>query len=420
MRLTILLLALFAAPVVVKAVTIDLVPIGNPANPADVQAMFSAGRVDYAFELGKYEVTNSQYVDFLNAVDPAGANTLGLYNDQMSSSSRGGVNFSAAAASGQKYAVKAGRATNPVVFVSFYDAARFTNWLQNGQGNGNTEDGAYELSGGTPIPGNGEALTRKVTAAWCLPNFDEWYKAAYHKNDGVTNHYWDYATASDAIPTSDQPPGVAPNQANSANFKRDDNLANGINDGYAVTGSSALVAGTNYLTNVGAYTIADSAYGTFDQNGNVWEWTDTSLGIFPARLIGGGSWFNEAPLLASDSQSNTQSSGEFDTIGFRVARVPPGALPGDYNGNGTVDAADYAIWRNTLGSTTDLRADGDDTGDSHLIIDQADYDFWKANFGETTGTAAVATHSVPEPATLMLMFSVLTFSSACRNRSLTL
>jgi hypothetical protein len=50
---------------------------------------------------------------------------------------------------------------------------------------------------------------------------------------------------------------------------------------------------------------------------------------------------------------------------------------GDYNNNSIVDAADYTIWRDTLGSTTDLRADGDQNGS----IAQADYDFWKVRFG---------------------------------------
>ena len=59
---------------------------------------------------------------------------------------------------------------------------------------------------------------------------------------------------------------------------------------------------------------------------------------------------------------------------------------GDYNGNGIVDAADYTIWRDTLGSTTDLCANGDNTGASAGVIDQADYTFWKSKFGATSGS----------------------------------
>jgi hypothetical protein len=55
------------------------------------------------------------------------------------------------------------------------------------------------------------------------------------------------------------------------------------------------------------------------------------------------------------------------------------ALVGDYNHDGHVDAADYTVWQDTKGSTTDLRADGNRDG----VVDQADYDLWKANFNAT-------------------------------------
>ncbi|MEX0642337.1 MAG: alkaline phosphatase family protein [Pirellulales bacterium] len=55
------------------------------------------------------------------------------------------------------------------------------------------------------------------------------------------------------------------------------------------------------------------------------------------------------------------------------------ALAGDYNLDGSVDAADQVIWQETDGSATDLRADGNRDG----RVDQADYDLWKAHFGQT-------------------------------------
>jgi hypothetical protein len=77
--------------------------------------------------------------------------------------------------------------------------------------------------------------------------------------------------------------------------------------------------------------------------------------------------------------------------------------PGDYNGDGTVDAADYTVWRNTLGSADDLRADGN--GD--LVIDSGDYDMWRAAFGATydfaLDAAGAATATVPEPAAILLL-----------------
>ena len=102
-----------------------------------------------------------------------------LYNTFMSTDANGGINFNAGSADGSKYEIKLGRDNNPVVYVSFFDAMRFTNWLQNGQGSGSTESGVYTI-------GNGVNETRNPSAAYFVPSEDEWYKAAYHKNDGVT------------------------------------------------------------------------------------------------------------------------------------------------------------------------------------------------------------------------------------------
>jgi hypothetical protein len=55
------------------------------------------------------------------------------------------------------------------------------------------------------------------------------------------------------------------------------------------------------------------------------------------------------------------------------------ALVGDFNLDGTVDAADEIIWKKTRGSTSNLQADGNHDG----RVDQADYDLWRAHFGET-------------------------------------
>jgi hypothetical protein len=74
-------------------------------------------------------------------------------------------------------------------------------------------------------------------------------------------------------------------------------------------------------------------------------------------------------------------------------------LPGDYNQNGTVDAADYTVWRDHLGSGTTL-ANDDTPG-----VDQDDYTRWKDNFGQTSGSgsAAKTNAAVPEPTTALLM-----------------
>lgn len=79
--------------------------------------------------------------------------------------------------------------------------------------------------------------------------------------------------------------------------------------------------------------------------------------------------------------------------------LPPVLLPGDYDNNGAVEAADYPIWRKNLGSTTPLP--NDPIGGT---IGPAQYDQWRSHFGDTAGNGRPlqASAVVPEPATLSL------------------
>jgi hypothetical protein len=92
-------------------------------------------------------------------------------------------------------------------------------------------------------------------------------------------------------------------------------------------------------------------------------------------------------------------------------------LPGDFNGDGIVDAADYTIWSDTLGSTTNLAADGNGNG----TIDAGDYTVWLSNFGRTLTSgsgATITTTTVPEPATWPMLLSALAAFIAFRTSSI--
>ena len=94
-----------------------------------------------------------------------------------------------------------------------------------------------------------------------------------------------------------------------------------------------------------------------------------------------------------------------------VLAVDGAGLAGDYNLNGTVDAADYVIWRKTLGQTgSGLAADGN--GDE--IIDTEDYDVWRVNFDRTAGGAAATSAIVPESETLLTLIIGIMAIVFCR------
>lgn len=86
-----------------------------------------------------------------------------------------------------------------------------------------------------------------------------------------------------------------------------------------------------------------------------------------------------------------------------VSIVTPG-LAGDFNGDGMVDAADYTVWRDNLGSDFDLNGNGDEVGGSAGIVDQADYALWKSSFGDSAGSGIglASGAAVPEPSAGLL------------------
>jgi formylglycine-generating enzyme len=281
---------------------ISTVSVGNLGNANDSTGF---GGVSYVYNIGTYEVTLNQYATFLNAV--AATDTYSLYNANMAAN----VNVAGITRSGVSgsytYAVT-GSGDRPVTYVSWFDAARFVNWLDTGT----TETGAYALNGAT----SGIIGSTMVGSGWRLPTESEWYKAAY---GGAGNTYSTYATGANVAPDS-RPPNSS--FQNSANYYFNDSLGNGYNGGYAVNNSTAQPTGSA-ITDGGSYTLANSFYGTFDQNGNAAEWTDGVSGS--QKVIRGGSWGDSN--LSSSSRGGNLPGGENQFTGFRVLDVPePGVI----------------------------------------------------------------------------------------------
>ena len=308
------------------AVDIETVPVGNVGNAGEWSGESYGGQgpdricgaVDYEYRIGKYEVTAGQYIVFLNAV--AKTDTYGLYNQDMWSNSYGCGIQQSGSSGDYRYSVTWDYANRPVNYVSWGDAARFANWLSNGQPTGTqgpltTENGSYYLNGAvtiTPLL----AVTRIAdqdripgNKYWFVPTEDESYKAAYHKNDGMTGNYWDYPTSTDSVPSNDV---VDPDSGNNANF----------ND------SGFTIGSPYYRTPAGEFENSDSPYGTFDQAGNVWEWNEALVYGF-YRGVRGGAFDNngDEALLAGSRAGYNDPADEREVIGFRVSQIPePAAL----------------------------------------------------------------------------------------------
>jgi hypothetical protein len=129
------------------AVSIDFVTVGNAGKPADTSGY---GAVAYEYKIAKNETTIGQYVEFLNAV--ARTDAYGLYNPLIGTNrNSSGITRSGAPGS-YTYNAVTGTANRPITYVSWFDAARFCNWMHNGQPAGlqtalTTESGAYSLLG---------------------------------------------------------------------------------------------------------------------------------------------------------------------------------------------------------------------------------------------------------------------------------
>ncbi|MBA4107402.1 MAG: hypothetical protein C0485_16820 [Pirellula sp.] len=253
------------------AFSIEFVAIGDPGNQADVSGFPNpAGRVDYAYRIGKYEIS----IDQVRKVAALGGPGITFfdwgYNDQW-----------------------------PAIDVNWLEAASFVNWL-NTQTN---SPPAYKFDArrdfqlwqpGDPgfDPGN---PYRNRLARYFLPSVDEWYKAAYY--DPAADVYYDYPTGSDAFPD-----GL--DRVNDPTF--DALFYEGYESRYP-----------HEVTNVGKL----SPYGTAGQGGSVFEWEETAADLVNSaplerRGVRGGEFSQSGVLLASTMRFGAPV---FEGIGFRVA-----------------------------------------------------------------------------------------------------
>jgi hypothetical protein len=281
------------------------------------------GAVPYKFDIGELEITTSQWVRFLNTVDPMGSNAHHLWDAAESASvwpKYGSINRDLRATPGQRYYISSpGWANRPYNQADFSRAARFINSLQNGEVlskkvttvttvtgttlktttytvrlSTNTETGMYTMSN--------PRATRNSSKGFALTSQNEWIKAAYFDpNGGGKFSYWDYPTNPGLFvncPVDDS--GCAEGeQPNAVEMGPDGNVSNAdeqpLASFEAVPGTAPDWCPVVYLTaeactkdapfppilpyngNVSpvGQALTRSPWGTLDQGGNVVETLDT-------------------------------------------------------------------------------------------------------------------------------------------------
>lgn len=345
-----------------------------PATPA---GCLSVGSVGYSYGIGELEVTVTQWVAFLNTVDPRGTDPHHLYDSSESGSAwprYGQIDFSSKARPGSHYRVAYPEwADKPYGFATFLRAARFVNALTNGKVlsrrpshlggfsfvtfrvrlSRQTERGMYDLARQKRT-----GATRARRRGFVVPSQNEWIKAAYYDpHGGGTLSYWKYPTnagvfgdgtaSAPASTALDPDNGNVTNAATQplANYKPSGGTApNWCPSQVSATacetvnpfGLDPTAYATAYQGSLGTVGQARtrSPWGTLDQGGNAVEWTDTitapPFGIRGGprvwrRLHGGvpnstayQMWLSAVGLQPQD---NTFYVHTYPWLGFRIGYI---------------------------------------------------------------------------------------------------
>lgn len=244
---------------------------GNSAYSSGTSLYNGYGSVGYEYSIGKYEVTVSQYMGFIQSLGSNAYVTMSDSSDPLKIMLKTDIGdvaiysgfshqpniISYNQATGQ-YGIINNQGQTPITYVSAIAGALYANWLTNGAAEGSDcLTGVYDFK----THGFTAAALKNAdrsAGGYMLCSVDEWIKAGYYSPElnGGAGGYYTFATQSDTAPT----PSLPTSEANTAN----------------IASKNYNSDARSYFTNVGSYSNSSSYYGTFDQEGNASEWTDTS------------------------------------------------------------------------------------------------------------------------------------------------
>lgn len=183
-------------------------------------------------------------------------------------------------------------------------------------------------------------------------------------------------------------------------------------NGVTITAGAAVnneYNAANGLTNT-AYTLAAARSTSLNSATSGWFINQTNnatafvnytvLGkvVVGTSIIDQIPFLNNLPILQGSGLESMPIYNNGEVIITKAARIP--ILPGDYNISGSVTSADYTLWRQNFGSTTNAAADGNGNG----RVDAADYVIWRnAMSGAGSGAGGLDVGGVPEPASAVLL-----------------
>ncbi len=242
-----------------KYVTISA---GKPLKEARREA------VNYKYQISSREVNLTEFAKAVKADARVGSGNENYWND--------GVRMV-----GQK---------GPASMVSWYEAAKYCNWLTTGD----AHKGAYTFDKEGRLTA---VMTRKEillsgSLFYVLPTESEWCKAAYYAGEGLGTDLWSlYANGTDVAPDAGK---------DGSNY---DNVLKEPDSTWEIGG-------------------AQEQNGTYNMMGNVWEWLEGEPLLSKSGTFRGGAYCDNKEDISSDGRETGNYSEEFDYVGFRVVVVP--------------------------------------------------------------------------------------------------